>query len=430
MDRAPLLSELMPWSVAGLRTGRGWVLSPYPEVLVARWQRLAEAPAERRAVLFGPSRSRTVESSVPQLPGQAASSNRLSRDPGPCPQPVQIRHGAFDRLWLLPDQRVLDQPRPELWRVADAAQVFATVQPADADGPGVVCSAELPDGWRGRGVGRIHPLYRRPGGLEPNVAPGLLRRLGRVLGIRVTAEDLLAWITAITAAPEVAPAAVVTAVPGARTGVQAAGGPGVPAGPGARSGEEVSVPVPASAELWREGVGLGRRLVWLQSFGARFGTAPGDRPRMPGGRRPFVRERVGGWPEALAYEAETESLLLGDGRLAPVAAAAWEFRAGGAPVLAEWFERRMPDAEVRPGSLEALGLGDWPQEYTAELVELLTVLSLSAELRPALRELRRGPWLSASDLAAAGVLPVPPWCRRPASVLCREEGPEGQFVLL
>ncbi|MHA6758770.1 type ISP restriction/modification enzyme [Streptacidiphilus sp. PAMC 29251] len=182
MDRAPLLSELMPWSVAGLRTGRGWVVSPYPEVLVARWQRLAEAVPARRAALFGPSRSRTVESSVPQLPGQSASSNRLSRDPGPCPEPVQIRHGAFDRLWLLPDQRVLDQARPELWRVADDAQVFATVQPADGDGPALVFSGELPDGHRSRGAGRIHPLYRRPGGREANLAPGLLRQLGRALG--------------------------------------------------------------------------------------------------------------------------------------------------------------------------------------------------------------------------------------------------------
>ncbi|MFC1434403.1 type ISP restriction/modification enzyme [Streptacidiphilus sp. N1-3] len=415
MDRAPLLSELMPWSVAGLRTGRGWVVSPYPEVLVARWQRLAEAAPERRAALFGPSRSRTVDSSVAQLPGQSTSSNRLSREPGPCPAPVQIRHGAFDRLWLLPDQRLLDQARPELWRVADQAQVFATVQPQDPDGPALTFSAELPDGHRGRGSGRIHPLYRRPGGREPNLAPGLLRRLGRVLGLRVTAEDLLAWIAATTSTEQ--------------DGQD---------GPGRRGGEEVPVPLPADPGLWTEGVALGRRLLWLHSFGARYGDPaagrPIGRPRMPGGRRPFVRERISGSPDTLGYEPETESVLLGDGRLAPVAAAAWEFRAGGEPVLAEWFARRVPDPEAQPGSLEALGLSGWPQQSTADLVDLATVLTLLADCRPALRELRaarRGPWVSAAELTAAGVLPVPGWCRRPASVLLhQEEGPEGQFALL
>ncbi|MFC1421007.1 type ISP restriction/modification enzyme [Streptacidiphilus cavernicola] len=402
----------MPWSVPGLRTGRGWVLSAYPEVLVARWQRLAEAPVERRAALFGPSRSRTVRSSVPQLPGQSASSNRLSREPGPCPEPVLVRHGAFDRLWLLPDQRVLDQARPELWRVADAAQVFATVQPPEGDGPRVGFSAELPDGQRAKGTGRVHPLYRRPGAREPNVAPGLLRRLGTVLGTRVTAEDLLAWIAAITAVPA--------------------------ADEEPRRGEEVPVPLPGDPAVWAEGVALGRRVLWLHSFGERYGPPHGDgasvgRPRMPGGRRPFVRERVTGSPDELSYDPETESLLLGDGRLAPVAAAAWEYRAGGESVLGAWFARRTPDPEARPGTLEALGLSGWPQQSTADLVDLLTVLTLLAELRPALAALRGGPgpWIGADALAAAGVLPVPDWSRRPASVLQhQEEGPEGQFALL
>ena len=114
MAGVPLLSELMPWSVPGLRVGRGWVRSAHPEVLAARWRRLAEAEPPQRAELFRPSRSRTVDSAVPQLPGQATSTRRLSQEPGTAPEPVRLRHGAFDRQWLLADQRLLDQPRPEL----------------------------------------------------------------------------------------------------------------------------------------------------------------------------------------------------------------------------------------------------------------------------------------------------------------------------
>ena len=399
MADEPLLSELMPWSVPGLRLGREWVRAAHPEVLTARWARLAAASPAQRAVLFGASRARTVDSTVAQLPGQAGSTGRLARDPGPSPTPVRIRHGAFDRLWLLPDQRLLDAARPELWRVADDDQLFACVQPSEA---AVAFSAELPDGHRAKGLGRIHPLYRRPRGREPNTAPGLTEYLGGLLGLPVTAEDLLAWVAAVTAHPGAA-----------------------------RHGEEVPVPLTASTELWTEGVTLGRQVLWLHTFGQRISREP---PRMPGGRRPFVRERISGLPDAIGHDAESESLLLGAGRIAPVPRAAWEYRAGGVPVLAEWFARRVPDPAAGPGTLEALGLSGWPKQFTAELVELATVLALLSALHPAQAALLgpgHGPWLGVADLTAAGVLPAPLWSRRPASVLThQEEGPEGQFALL
>ena len=431
MTEAPLLGELMPWSVPGLRLGRGWVRSAHPDVLTARWQRLADAPADQRSVLFGASRARTVDSAVAQLPGQRTPSFRLARDPGPCPEPVRIRHGALDRLWLLPDQRVLDAARPELWRVADAAQLFACVQPPGVGGPVVAFSAELPDGHRpGRAPGRIHPLYRRPGGREPNLAPGLTRYLSALLGRAVGPEDLLAWTAAVTGVPD---------------------SPGAPDSPGtARPGEEVPVPLTGDPELWAEGLALGHRLLRLHTFGRHVGDqhsggqhvgdqqsggqhAP-ERFRLPDGRRPFVRERVTGFPEQLDHDAESESLLLGTGRIAPVPRAAWAVGTAGVPVLSSWFAARSIDPEARPGSLEALGLSGWPQQFTAELIELATVLTLLAELRPqqaALLRRLRGAGIGAAELREAGVLPVPERARRPASVLShREEGPEGQFALL
>jgi hypothetical protein len=400
----PLLSELMPWSVPGLRAGREWVRSAHPEILAARWRRLAEAEPPQRAELFRASRSRTVDSAVPQLPGQRTSTRRLSQEPGPAPEPARIRHGAFDRQWLLADQRLLDQPRPELWRVADGRQLFATVQPHDSgDTPALSFSTELPDGARPKGVGRIHPLYRRPGGLEPNLTPGLTALLRRRLGVKVSPEELLAWIAAVTAHPV------------------------------GRTGEEVPVPLPADPELWTEGLDLGRRVLWLHTYGERFAAELGPL-RMPGGRRPFVRERVTGLPDALDHDAEDDSLLIGTGRLSPVARSAWEFHAAGEPVLSRWFTERCADPEARSGTLEALGLTGWPQQYTADLVDLVTVLTQLAELRPSLADLTTRAadgGITTDDLSAVGVLPVRQHSRRPASVLLHhEEGPDGQFVLL
>ncbi|MCC5034255.1 DNA methyltransferase [Streptomyces sp. WAC 00631] len=411
----------MPWSVPPLRTGRSWVLAPDPGTLTARWDRLLRsADRAERERLFRPSRARGLHTALPQLPGHSAGTGPLAEETGPCPEPVRVLHAPFDRQWLLPDQRLLDAARPELWRVADEHQLFA-VEPGPAprssasaraggpDGPGgpeeeaLLFSALLPEGRSPAGrPGRIRPLFRRPGGREPNLAPGLTELLTERLGIPVGAVDVLAW-TAAAARPR---------------------------------GEGRSVPLPLSAGVWRDGVALGRRVLWLHTFGAHCGETPDARPKLPGGRRPYVRAALPG-PHALPaeplYDPEERALLLGDGRIAPVPPAAWRFEASGVPVLAQWYERRTVPAE--PGTLSAVRPADWSPSLTSELLELITVLALLGELRPERRRLAERlasvPRLTAAELRRGGVLPPPASTRRPASVLDRpEEGPNGQFALL
>ncbi len=399
----PLLADLMPWSVGPLRLGRAWVVAPDAASLTARWERLVATGDEAgRAALFRPSRARTLHTSVAQLPGQRTSTARLIRADGPCPEPVRMGCGPFDQQWLIPDHRLIDAARPELWRVADDRQIHVVEAGAGpgagaGDEPVLTFSAPLPDGWSAAGrPGRIRPLYRRPGGLEPNVAPGLLDHLGGRLGRAVPAEDLLAWTAAVAHATPCA------------------------------------VPLTADPEVWAQGVELGRRVLWLHTRGAHSG----ERPRMPGGQRPYVRAALParGLPDSLDYDPEAGALHLGEGRISPVPRGAWEFHAQGVRVLESWFERRTARGE--PGTLEAVVPAVWPSAWTSELLELITVLALLAELRPRHRELaarlRDGaPLITAAELRAAGVLPVPAACRRPASVLDHhEEGPEGQFALL
>ncbi|MGW2204158.1 type ISP restriction/modification enzyme [Streptomyces sp. NPDC001774] len=385
----------MPWSVAPLRLGRSWIVAPDARTLRARWDRLVGTEGAEREELFRPSRARTPSSSVAALPGQRTGTVRFARESGPCPEPVRLAHGPFDEQWLLPDHRLIDTARPELWRVADERQLFAVEQGyvPGAAGPALLVTAALPAGRSPAGrPGRIRPLYRRPGAEEPNLAPGLLPLLSERYGCPVTAEDVLAW-----------------AVAAAR-----------PSSAGCR------VPLPARPDVWSTGVELGRRLNDIQLRGARGG----ERPRLPGGRRPYVRAPIPARPATLAYEAAEETLSLGDGRISPVPAEAWEFQVGGVRMLEQWFAHRTAPAE--PGGLEAIGPAAWPQEWTSELLELVTVLALLAgrdRSRAAL--LTEGPWLSGAALRDAGVLPVPDAARRPASVLDhQEEGPEGQFALL
>jgi hypothetical protein len=379
----------MPWGVPPLRLGRAWVMAPDAGSLKARWDALVRVEGVERDALFGCTRARTPRSAVAQLPGQTSGTGRFVREDGRCPAPVRVLHGAFDEQWLIPDHRLIDSARPELWRVADERQVFVVEQGwvADTSGPAVVVSALLPDGRSPAGrPGRIRPLYRRPGGVEPNLAPGLLSALGSRYGREVETDDVVAWIVA---AAETSAAGCV-------------------------------VPLPADPHVWVSGVELGRRMMEVQLRGGRGG----ERPRLPGGRRPYVRTAVPARPDAIAYDAEEEVLSLGTGRISPVPADAWDFEVGGVRVLELWFERRTAEAE--PGTLEAIRPAVWPQEWTSELLELITVLALLGQLRLQKQELKG---MEITELP--GVLPPSDVTRRPASVLDHhEEGPEGQFALL
>lgn len=377
----------MPWAVGGLRLGRAWVAAPDPATLRARWAALTGAAGPDRDRLFRPTRARTPAAGAAALPGQRVGSTaRFADEPGPCPDPVRVLLEPFDEQWLLPDQRLIDLARPELWRVLDEHQLF-TVEPAHA--ADLLVSAHLPAGR----LGRIRPLHRRPGGAEPNLAPGLLPLLGERYGGWVTPEDVLCWILAVGR-------------------------------PGPRGYE---VPLTADAGCWRAGLVLGHRLLSVRLRGARGG----EPPRLPGGRRPYVRSALPAWPRELSYDPESETLDIGGGTVSPVPAGAWEYEFQGVRVLQAWFDARIAHRDPEADGLEALGPAEWPQGWTSELLALVTTLALLADLAPERAAFDPGPPLAGADLRAAGVLPPPRWARRPASVLDhQEEGPGGQFALL
>ncbi|TCR18235.1 type ISP restriction/modification enzyme [Streptomyces sp. BK205] len=378
-DDAPPLADLMPWSVAPPRLGRGWPAGPDAASLKARWDALLKAEGPDREALFEPTRSRTLRSAVGQLPGRTGGTERLARASGPCPEPVRVLSAPFDEQWLIPDHRLIDAARPELWRVADESQVFVVETPAEGRGPHLLATSLLPL----LRPGRVRPLYRRPDGTEPNLAPGLPEHLRTRLGVPVEPLDVLAWI--------------LTAVR-----------------------PDLTVPLPADPELWSRGVESGHRTLWLM-------RRDGDRPKLPGGRRPYVRAPLPSRPLTLDYDRDEEALLLDDGRISPVPPEAWDFEAGGVRVLEQWFTARIEEPE--PGTLAAIRPPTWPQTWTSELLELITVLALLADHQPLEDELPSQ--ITVTDLRKAGVLPVPESARKPASVFDHhEEGPEGQFTLL
>ncbi|MFF7165933.1 type ISP restriction/modification enzyme [Streptomyces sp. NPDC008086] len=374
-DDAPPLADLMPWSVAPPRLGRGWPTGPDAASLKARWDAFVKAEGPDRETLLEPTRSRTLYSAVGRLPGRSAGTEKLIRASGPCPEPVRVLRAPFDEQWLIPDHRLIDAARPELWRVADEHQVFVLETPES----GLLATSLLPL----LRPGRVRPLFRRPGGTEPNLAPGLVEHLGDRLGVPVEPLDLLAWTLAAVR-------------------------------------PDLTVPLTTDPELWARGVESGHRALWLM-------RRNGDRPKLPGGRRPYVRAPLPSRPLAVEYDRDEEALLLDEGRISPVPPQAWDYEVAGVKVLEQWFTARVTEPE--PGTLAAIRPTTWPQAWTSELLELITVLTLLSELRPLQEELTSP--VTATDLHEAGVLPLPESTRRPASVLDHhEEGPEGQFALI
>ena len=396
----PALEDLLGWSGTGTMIGRTWPVAPAPDVLSARWERLVAAPLkEKPALLFEHERDRTIHTRLSDnLPGRPPVT-RLAEETGTLPEPERYGHRSFDRSWIIPDKRLINQPNPGLWQVRAApGQVFLTglEDRAPESGPALTFTAHIPDAhhFHGRG-GRAWPMYLDASGSRPNVAPGLLVYLSELYGLDVGVPDLFAYLAAVAAHP----------------------------GYVARFGDDLSspglrMPLTASPELFSSAVEVGRDVVWLHTFGARFVDSAAGRPHGPPRIVPPQRPRVvdtipdteAGMPETIDFDPSTNSLLIGEGRIAPVAEAVWEYDVSGYRILRRWFARRRREPEGRRSSpLDNLVARLWDPAWTTELLEVINVLTLLVDREPEqallLEELATGPMITVDTLGSAGVLP-------------------------
>jgi len=173
----PLLDDLFPWSSRGVTPGRTWVYAPDKETLAKRWRQFVGADLEERRELFKEARDRKLNTVVGPLPGIPPHTGTLAQAASAQPlEPVLVGHRAFDRKWLIPDNRLMVVPRPDLWRVRSSSQIYmtASVHPIK-NGPTVTFTAHIPDmhHYNGRS-GRAIPLYRDAHATAPNLALKLL----------------------------------------------------------------------------------------------------------------------------------------------------------------------------------------------------------------------------------------------------------------
>ena len=276
----PSMESLFVYNGSGVMPGRTWVIAPDAESLQRRWAHLIQAPADKKERLFHPHlRNGQVGDKHSQkvvgegLGSLAASAVTVANETTSSAAVARYGFRSFDRQWVIADARLLNQPNARLWRAHGERQVSVTAfsEETPTAGPALTLTGLMPDlhHYKGSFGGRVFPLWADAAATQPNLRPDLLAALVSAYGQPVSAEDLLAYIAAVAAQPAYTERF--------RTDL---------ATPGLR------IPLTADTTTFAQAVALGRREVWLHTFGERFADPaagrPAGAPRQPLGRRPQV----------------------------------------------------------------------------------------------------------------------------------------------
>ena len=406
------LEDLFSYDGSGVMPGRTWVIAPDRASLERRWGALqAESDPETKKTLFHPHLragkpgDKHLHKSLQQgLYGHEFRTGSVASDKGAAIRPVRYGFRSFDRQWIIPDGRLINQPNPTLWKNHSNQQVYLTALQAHSPmtGPAATFSAAIPDlhHYKGSFGGRVFPLWADRRAQSSNLKVSLLRAAGDALKVAVSAPDLMAYFAAVAAHPAYTARFRSDLVQ-----------------PGLR------LPLTADASLFAEAVDIGREVIWLHCFGERFADPdagrPDGAPRTPAGERPVI-PRDGAippdperFPDRISHDAAARRLRIGDGYIDNVPRAVWEYEISGKQVIIQWFSYRRLDrsrpiiGDRRPPSpLENIQPEGWLAEYTTELMNVLHVLGRLVALEPRQAELLNricdGPLLSGDDLRASG----------------------------
>src|SRR6185437_1217258 len=257
------LRSLFAYDGSGVMPGRTWIIAPDKETLEKRWEQLVKEKDEtKREELFHPHEGgdkTSTKSTKVGLSGHEFRSYSIASDKAKVIAPTRYGFRSFDRQWIIPDNRLINRPNPNLWKTWSSKQVSVTAleRASPKFGPAITLTSLIPDldHYNSRG-GRVYPLYADAAATTPNIRAAVLQALALAYGAPVSAEDLFAYIAAVIAHPAFTARFRDDLVrPGLR------------------------LPLTGDKALFDEAAELGRRIVWLHTYGERFADAAAGRPK-------------------------------------------------------------------------------------------------------------------------------------------------------
>ena len=387
----PLLQDVFPWQQSGVKAGRTWVVGSDRELLKTRWKIIlgADSP-EERSKYFKDAPPSTGGCTIHSTPTGLFSSDHLeavatASSDALYEKIVCYGYRSFDRQYILADARCLDRPGPPLWKTCGTRQLYFATKFSQVTGKGplLTLSADVPDldYFCNRGSKDIIPLYRDAAATRPNILPGLLEMLSAAYGVEITAEAFAAYAYAVLAHTDFT----------ARFHEEL-------------NSREVRLPLTRDAGLFARAEAVGRRLIWLHSYGERMipeGVLSGDIPS--GAARCVKAVPAEEYPEDFSYNESTLELTVGQGIFSPVSPEVYDFEVSGLKVVQSWLSYRMKRRSGRKSSpLDDIRPQRWTAEYTAELLRLLWILEATLAEYPKqeelLDEILSGELFAASDL--------------------------------
>ena len=326
----PALEDLFAYNGSGVMPGRTWVIAPDADSLLHAGRHSSRRRPNGRRQLFVPHLRNGEPGDKHTKKRGGEGTARLRTSPQTDRQgkrrvvpPRRYGFRSFDRQWIIPDNRVINQPNPELWRAHSDMQIYMTAftEESPLSGPALTFTGVIPD------LAPLQGLLRRPGlpafaqsrASEPKLPPKLLGFLAKKVEAAVTAEDLMAYIAAVAANPAyTARFQEDLAQPGLR------------------------IPLTASGKLFAR-----RWSSAARSFGctrsasdARTRTTTGLPDRRGWRRRNRAHPRRRGdparpesMPDAISYDASRKRLLVGGGYVENVSPEIWNYNVSGKQVL-------------------------------------------------------------------------------------------------
>ncbi len=414
--RYPALEDLFAYNGSGVMPGRTWVIAPDAESLRRRWEKLIDSPSEEKEVLFHPhlrdgkpGDKHSTKVVARGLPGYEPRPKAVADERGPCIPPLRYGFRSFDRQWIIPDNRLINQPNPELWNSHTDRQVYLTalLRVSPSSGPALTFTGLIPDHdhYKGSFAGRVFPLWRDRAAEVPNMPPNLLPFLSQRYQTQVSPEDLMAYVAAVAAHPAfIARFEAELMQPGLR------------------------IPITGDGGTFAAAADVGRTIIWLHTFGERFADPkrgrPEQPPRLPSRNAPripadgAIPTNPDAMPDTIDYDETKGRLLIGRGYVERVTPEMWSYEVSGKQVLHHWFSYRKTNRERPiigdrrpPSKLGDIQPDHWLAEYTTELINVLNVIGRLLELEPSqadvLERVCSGPTIHGDALRAANAASVP-----------------------